>query len=290
METPFADTHVQRPTTSLLPVRRTVDALSRRTPWIAWLVCLPAIAVAEVLTAVVDARLGITIHAVIFLVLLRCGARGTEAEQRLYWALSLAPLLRLLSYGLPLNRFPLVWWYAIVGALMLMAILLAVRAMDYRPAEVGLGWRWPQLPLHLLAGGAGLLLGAAQYVLLWPAPLALALSWSHTWLPVVVMVICSGFVEELLFRGLMQRAASEALGAWSGPLLVVAVATALHAGYLSWPALALTLLANALFALLAARMGTIWGAALAHGLANVSLYLVAPFVVDRAMFAGWLPQ
>jgi membrane protease YdiL (CAAX protease family) len=42
-------------------------------------------------------------------------------------------------------------------------------------------------------------------------------------------------------------------------------------------------LVGGLFALVAGRTGSIWGVSLAHGLTNVVLFLVAPFVLGPAV-------
>ncbi|MGH2352075.1 MAG: lysostaphin resistance A-like protein, partial [Chloroflexota bacterium] len=136
-------------------------------------------------------------------------------------------------------------------------------------------------PLHLAVGLLGVPLGLLEYRILLPTPLAPGLAWPAVLLPALILLLSTGFAEELIFRGLMQRAAGAALGAWAGPLLITALFAVLHTGYRSWLDLAFVFLAGGLFAFLANRQGAIWGVSLAHGLTNIVLLLVGPLWIGR---------
>jgi CAAX protease family protein len=262
------------------------DKAERRA--VAWVVAYAGLLVgAEVLVAAVDPRLGAALDAVLLILLLQHGARtAPTVERRLYWTLALVPLLRLLSLSLPLADFPGVWRYAVVAAPLLVAEVIAARAVGFGPTEMGLGWRWRHLPLHILVGLIGLPLGLLEYVLLKPSPLATELSLGATWLPAAVLLVATGLAEEVLFRGLLQRTSSALLGPWLGPLMITCVWTAMHAGIGSWPVLALTFLTGAMFAVFAGMTESVWGVTLAHGLINVTVFLIAPFLLDPlAQFA-----
>jgi membrane protease YdiL (CAAX protease family) len=244
-----------------------------------------ALAAAEVLVAAVDPRLGAFTYAVLLVLLLRQGARAAAvAGQRLYWSLALVPVLRLLSLSLPLGSFTGVWRYAVVAALLLAAEAVALRAQGLRPADVGLRWRWRDLPLQVLIGLLGVPLGLLWYTLLRPPPLVAALPPGAIWVPAVVLLVSTGLPEELLFRGLLQRASAVVMGPWLGPLLITCLWTALRLGSASWPALGLTFVTGGLFALIAGLTGSIWGVSLANGLTNVVLFLLAPYLVESPAF------
>jgi membrane protease YdiL (CAAX protease family) len=245
------------------------------------LVYAVALAGAEVLVAAVDPRLGAVLYAVLLVLLLRHGARAATATgQRLYWSFALVPVLRLLSLSLPLGSFSGVWRYAVVATLLLLGEVVALRAEGLRLADVGLRWRWPELPRQALIGLLGVPLGLLWYVLLKPTPLAAALPPGALWVAAAVLLVSSGLPEELLFRGLLQRSSGAVLGPWLGPLLITCLWTALRLGSVSWPALGLTFLTGGLFALMAGWTGSIWGVSLANGLANVVLFLLAPYLLE----------
>jgi len=52
----------------------------------------------------------------------------------------------------------------------------------------------------------------AEYFILAPEAMIAELTWQAIWLPAVILLLCTGFVEELIFRGVLQRSAVEALG------------------------------------------------------------------------------
>ena len=244
-----------------------------------------ALAAAEVLVAAVDPRLGAFLYAVLLVLLLRQGARAaTVAGQRLFWSLALVPVLRLLSLSLPLGSFSGVWRYAVVAALLLVGEAIAMRAQGLRPADVGLRWRWRDLPLQAFIGLLGVPLGLLWYALLKPTPLVTAIPPGAIWVPAVVLLVSTGLPEELLFRGLLQRASGVAIGPWLGPLLITCLWTALRLGSASWPALGLTFVTGGVFALIAGLTGSIWGVSLANGLTNVVLFLLAPYLLEPPAF------
>lgn len=281
-EEPMSESRTRRAMPPVPPPARVAAAPGHRRTALASLAYVGAVAGAEVLTAV-DPRLSTALHAVVLFALLRHGAGSALAGRRLYWALSLVPLVRILSASLPLGRFPATWSYAVVVLPLVLAVAVASRTMGYGPTDLGLRWRWRQVPLHLLVGLTGLPLGMVEYLILWPTPLAPRLTWSAVWLPSLILLVSTGFGEELLFRGLMQRAASAALGPWMGPLQVTLVSTVLHIGYRSWLDVAFVFLVGGLFALVADRSRSIWGVTLAHGMTNVSLLLIAPFIVEPSI-------
>ena len=244
-----------------------------------------ALILAEILVAVIDPRLGALLHALLLVLLLQHGARCVLlSEQRLYWSLALVPLLRLLSLSLPLSSFPGVWRFAAVAGPLLLATVVTARACGLGPAALGLRWRWRDAPLQAMVALGGLPLGLLEYVLLKPPPLATELSLAALWAPAVVLVLATGLTEEVIFRGLLQRTSADVLGPWLGPLLITCLWTALHLGLGSWPALGLTFLAGGFFALVAGWTGSIWGVGLSHGLTNVTLFLIAPLLLDPLAF------
>jgi membrane protease YdiL (CAAX protease family) len=122
----------------------------------------------------------------------------------------------------------------------------------------------------------GVIFGLAEFYILRPEPLAGAFIWGKVIIPAVILFIGTGFAEEFIFRGVMQRAAGEALGGW-GWVFIALVFTALHIGYLSIADLGLVFGVGLFFGLVAQKTGSILGTTISHGITNIVLYLVAPF-------------
>ena len=56
---------------------------------------------------------------------------------KLLLALSLAPLIRILSLSMPLENVDLVYWYAIVGVPTMIAALVVARTLDLSWRDIG---------------------------------------------------------------------------------------------------------------------------------------------------------
>jgi membrane protease YdiL (CAAX protease family) len=134
------------------------------------------------------------------------------------------------------------------------------------------------LPLQFGIGLLGLPLGLVDYLILRPAPLLAESSWQAVLGAALILLVSTAFLEEVIFRGLLQTSAGTVLGRW-GPLYVSAVAAALHIGHLSVLHVGMVFFISVGFAWLVARTASLLGVTLAHGLMNIALYLALPFLV-----------
>ncbi|MEE9202286.1 MAG: CPBP family intramembrane glutamic endopeptidase, partial [Dehalococcoidia bacterium] len=118
---------------------------------------------------------------------------------------------------------------------------------------------------------------AVEYLIIHPKPLAAAFGLGIVF-PALVLIATTGFVEELVFRGIMQRAFIEGVGR-RGIIYVSVVFAVLHIGYLFAADVAFVFVVSLFFAWMRERTGSLLGISLAHGITNAVLYLVAPFWV-----------
>ena len=234
------------------------------------------IAVAELLTVMGDARWGLTLHIAILTALLVQASLVTEqAYQKLLLALALAPLIRILSLSMPLEDIDLVYWYAIVGVPLMLTALVVARTLGLSWRNLGFTLR--SLRIQALVVAAGLAFGVAEYFILKPKPLIDEFSWGAFWLPALILLIGTGFNEELVFRGVMQSASGDALGKWA-ILYVTVVFAVLHLGYKSVVDVAFVFAVGLLFGWVVAKTRSLFGVTLSHGITNIALYLVVPFL------------
>ena len=241
---------------------------------------LVALTVAEVLTTLIEPRIGLALHgAVLTILLLHTALAWGHPSHRLLLSLAFAPLIRLLSLCMPLAGFPLVYWYFIVSVPLFVATVTALHAMRLSRIEIGLTLR--ALPLQMLVALTGMSLGYAEYRILQPAPLAQNLAWKEIWLPALILLICTGFAEELIFRGMMQQAVTEALGKGWGILYVAALFALLHVGYNSLPDVLFVFGVALFFGLAKAVTSSIVGISLAHGMTNILLFLTMPLGLNH---------
>ena len=238
------------------------------------------IAVAELLTVLTDARWGLALHIGIFTALLvQSSLVLDQPYHKLFLALALAPLVRILSLSMPLQDVDLMYWYAIVAVPLMLTALLVARTLglSWRSLGLTLGFTKRSLRIQALVIIAGLAFGVAEYFILKPEPLIDEFSWSAFWLPALILMVGTGFNEELMFRGVMQSASSDALGK-SAILYVTVVFAVLHLGYKSAVDVAFVFAVGLMFGLVVAKTRTLLGVTLSHGITNIALYLVVPFL------------
>jgi membrane protease YdiL (CAAX protease family) len=153
---------------------------------------------------------------------------------------------------------------------------VATPVLGYSWRELGLtlrGW-----PLQLAIGLTGLVFGAVEYVILRPDPLAPALKLAYVWQPALILLVSTGFLEELVFRGLIQNAAVDVLGRW-GLVYVAVLFAALHIGYQSLVDVLFVLGVGLFLGWAVYRTRSLLGVTISHGLTNIMLFLIMPFLL-----------
>lgn len=260
-----------------LDVDRTeVVSGSKPSPGIA-LAYLAGIAAAEVVVALVDPLAGIVLHILLLLGLVAHSAlTAGHPQHKLYLAIALAPLIRVLSLSLPLAHLPEIYWYAIIAVPLVIAVFVVKKRLGYSRQDVGL--TVGNLPLQLLVGATGIPFGILEFYLLRPEGLVDNLTWSSLALPALILLVATGFVEEICFRGVMQRSAEESIPRW-GLVYVAGLFAALHIGHLVLPSLVFVFAVGLFFGGVVRRTGSLLGVTLSHGLINIVLFLVAPLLL-----------
>jgi len=239
------------------------------------IIYLLAITAAEAVTVFVQPVWGIVCHAIVLVAVIMHSALASDYRYRhLLLSLALVPLVRIISLCMPLVNIPQIWWYPIIYAPLLVAAIAVVRILGYRAREVGLSFS--SFPVQLAVGLSGLLFGVIEYFILAPEPMVIELAWQEVWLPALIFLVCTGFVEELIFRGVLQRTAVEVFGGW-GIVYVSLLFATLHMGFLSLIDVVFVFIVALFFGWVVKKTGSLLGVALAHGITNIVLYLVVPF-------------
>ena len=236
---------------------------------------LLAITAAEVVTVIFQPIAGIACYTAILLVTIVDAALINKYFYgRLVLALAVVPLIRIISLSLPLVDIPQIWWYPLIYLPLLAAAIVVARLLNYGPKDIGI--RFGFLPVQLMVGLVGLGLGVVEYLILTPEPLVTELTWQAAWLPALILLLATGFVEEFIFRGVLQRAATEAFGGW-GIVYVSFLFAILHIGFLSWIDVAFVFGVALFFGWVVKKTGSLFGVTLSHGITNIILFIVAPF-------------
>jgi membrane protease YdiL (CAAX protease family) len=246
--------------------------------------CVVAVAGAQAVTAFVDPMAGAVMGAVLLVVLLNhrlllLQQRRTPAALRTaaaFAALALVQLLSLLSLVLALDSAG-ARAYAIVGAPALVATVLT--AVAVAPRITLRYWAGAHPWRQTVVAACGIPLGLAGFALLEPAPLSGSRSAGALLAAGVVVFLVAGVLEEVVFRGLLQRALALAVGDVPGTIAAAALFAAVYLGTRSAAAVAFFGAFGAVAAWWIRRTGDLAGVAAAHGLLAAGLVVVWPVLL-----------
>jgi hypothetical protein len=237
---------------------------------------LGIIAVGELVITFVQPRAGVVVHALVLLALLVHAARvDSQTERAFLVSLAFAPLIRLISLSLPLAQLPLMYWYLITSIPLFAAALIAAPTLGLSWPDLGLNLR--RWGLQLVIGLSGLAFGVLEYFILQPKPLVQTFTWRSLWLPALILLVSTGLLEEMVFRGLLQRTSINLLSLWGIGYVAVLFAV-LHIGYRSLLDVVFVLAVGLFFGWMVHRTRSLLGVTLSHGLTNIVLFLVMPFL------------
>jgi membrane protease YdiL (CAAX protease family) len=228
-------------------------------------VYLALVACAELLSGY-DAKTGVALHAFILFALLLHSSLESEKDKKLsqlLMALVLVPLIRILSLSMPLAYFSRISWFLFISIPIFIASLkdvgLFIPARRDIPIEAG---------VILFAIPAGII---EYHILGWPG-----LSVTSFITSALIFIICTGFVEELVFRGVIQHNAISVMSKWGGVIFVTSIFTVLQISNLSLPDCLLAFSVGFLYSVVRERTGSLYGISISHGIMNIVLFLVAP--------------
>jgi membrane protease YdiL (CAAX protease family) len=184
----------------------------------------------------------------------------------------LVPLVRILSLTMTLEDVSDLTQYSVVGIPLLLGAILTGRVVCSRHHA----WRPVDWPSQGLIALSGVPLGFAAFLV--ARPPALHAGWRQIVFGTLTLSISAALTEEFIFRGLLQETLSRLFGGFALLLSTGAFAiTYLAVRPVDY--LVLIIIVGLLFAWAVERTGSLVGVVLAHGLLNIGLLLVWPWVV-----------
>lgn len=193
----------------------------------------------------------------------------------LFRAFALIPLFRLLNLGLPVLIDTRIMWLSVVyGLLFMAAYILSINLSAVKfPTIRDVGRALLFLPA-ILAGAA--VLASIEYAIIDPASLIDTWNLNQILLLTFVMIVFVGFVEELVFRGILQRTIEAHAGRITAILVSSVIFGAMHASLQLPREIGFGIGIGVLFALLYDWTDNLIIVTLIHGIQNVLLYGVFP--------------
>lgn len=195
-----------------------------------------------------------------------------EGDSQFFYLFALVPLFRIVNLGMPIFAELTLYWYPLVYAPLIPGTYLLARAFDI---EISFN---PRLALVLGVPAAlfGALLAGIEYAIIEPGPLIPTASAANLALLAIVMFGFVGFVEELLFRGVLQEALEDRIGERAGLLLASFLFGMMHSAYSSGPEIFFAAAIGLLFGLIYNQTRSLGIITISHGALNVFLFGVIP--------------
>ncbi len=235
---------------------------------------LPAslIVLAEGLIFLGYMRAAMAVHALNLIMLI---LSSIYIENRIYPALMLLPLFRLLNIAMPVFFHLTLYSYSMVYAPMFIPIYFIMKEGMFTRSEAGVSAVdfWLYLPLAIAVGFA---LGWGEYQILRPGVLVPDYSIMSILELSLTMILFVGLVEEFIFRSALQTVLEERLGSVAGLMSASILFGFMHSGYHIPQELLYVSFAGVVFGMLFWLTRSLPIIALAHGVTNVSLFLVTP--------------
>lgn len=240
---------------------------------------LAGLTLAELITTLNNPYLGIILHyGILIALLLHSGFAWQTPLHRFFIVMTLPSLIRILSLSLPLSAFPLVYWYFASSIPIFVATLILIRQLKFKTHLLSPSKQ--HIPLQIFVILSGIALGFIEYVILAPQPLIESFTLTNFLISAFILLFSTGLMEELVFRDVMQQVTGENLGKHFSMIYVSLIFGVLHIGYGSFPDFIFVTLVGYYFAWIAYRTRSIFAVTIAHGLTNIILFLVAPFMFN----------
>lgn len=238
---------------------------------------LLAIIAAEIVTAHYSVGYGLAMHTLILVALLiNSSITDSSGFANLIRSMMILPMIRIIGFSIPIMQVPQLYWFPVIAVPLFAASFTLIRTQKFTRKKVGL--TFGKIPLQLAIASSGVILGFIEYLILKPQPLISSFTVETVLFGGIILLISTGFAEELLFRGILQTNAEKVLGSISGLLYTSILFTALHIGWNSVLDLVFVFCVAVFYGYAFQRTRSIFGITLSHGLSNTFLFLILPFI------------
>lgn len=232
------------------------------------------------ITSVLDPIAGIILHALELVVMaIHCTLvrRVNQDHAKLVLAITPVPIIRIASLISPVVQFTILQWFLVISMVLFSSIFISIRILGQD--LVNYGFSMPNrrhYPLEIFIVLCGFFFGYIENSILRPELFVDSLKLITLVAPFLALYFGTGILEELLFRGVIQKHAIDSFGKWSGIFFTTLVFTIFHMGWESIPDLFFVGTVGFIFSLVVLRTGSLVGVSFSHAITNLSLFVLTP--------------
>jgi membrane protease YdiL (CAAX protease family) len=247
---------------------------------------LALVILAETLLYMGNMKAAMAVHALTLTLLI---LSSIYTDDRMYIALMLLPLFRLLNVAMPVFFQLTIYSYSLVYAPMYIPIYFIMKERIFSRSEAGITAKgfWFFLPLAIAIGFA---LGWGEYYVLRPEMLVPDLGIKSIMILSITMILFVGVIEEFIFRSALQTVMDNRLGSIAGLLAASITFGFMHSGYHLPQEILYVSFAGVVFGLLFWFTKSLPIISVAHGFTNISLFLIVPAYSGLLIFLIAIPS
>lgn len=194
---------------------------------------------------------------------------------RIYQALMLLPILRLVNLSMPVFFNTTLYTFVFVYAPLL--VPLGIIVINQRSSFEHIGITAKNLPAYIILSiPLGFLLGLGEYLTIRPGYLIKELSIGNLFILTFIMVFLVGLVEEIIFRAILQVRLEDALGVKEAVLIAGLLFGLMHSGYGTFHEVLYTGFVGLFMGFAFYKTRSLPFVVVLHGLVNVFLFGIFP--------------
>jgi membrane protease YdiL (CAAX protease family) len=253
------------------------DVRSSKIEALSLIIYLIVIAAAEISVTYINIEAGLVLEVIIlFALLLHSSIHESYNFSNLLRSMMILPMIRIIGLSVPMMQIKPLYWFPVIAIPLFAASFTLMKTQRLTRKKVGLVLG--NIPIQLTIALSGVILGFTEYLILKPQPLISTLSLETVLVASIILIISTGFAEELLFRGILQKNAENVFGKIFGLFYASMLFTALHVGWQSGLDLAFVFGVAMFYGYAFQKTRSLLGVTLSHGLSNTFLFLIMPFI------------
>ncbi|MGF7119205.1 CPBP family intramembrane glutamic endopeptidase [Methanobacterium oryzae] len=239
---------------------------------------LALIILSEIVNAYYNIEAGLIIDVLVICFLLIHSSLVQNSDySNLLRSMMILPMIRIIGLSVPLMQVQALYWFPIIAIPLFAASFTLIRVQKLKRKDLGLNFG--NIPVQLVIASSGFLLGFTEYKVLAVKPLISTFDPLMIIFAGTILLISTGFAEELLFRGILQQNTEKIFGSMFGLLYASLLFTSLHIGWHSIIDLIFVFAVSMFYGYMFQKTRSLFGITLSHGISNTTLFLIMPFIV-----------
>lgn len=244
---------------------------------------LMAIMAAEIVTTYYSVEIGLLIHVgILSTLLINSSLTESQVFSNLLRSMMILPMIRIIGLSMPIMQVNPLYWFPVISIPLFAASVILMRNQKLSRKEVGLVLG--NIPVQLSIALSGVILGIIEYLILKPQPLISSITFETVLFASAILIISTGFAEELLFRGILQTNAQKLTGKVYGLVYTSLLFTALHVGWNSIIDLTFVFGVAIFYGYVFLKTRSLFGITFSHGISNSFLFLIMPFIFQYMFY------